>query len=296
MTALSHLHHSTTPCRAHAGAGVRPSTPIAGSDGRRDSADATTARRGQALTGETRTVETTGAGATNPRQTLIVEDQPALAFGLRVAFESHGYEVLIAADPASAVAAMPLADWDLVLLDLDLPDLGGYDVLRALQERPAVARPPTPVLVVSSRSAEADKVRALHEGASDYVTKPFGVAELLARAAALGRRTRGANAAARERYAFGAVKVDVAARAVTRAGHEVTLPPRAFDLLVALLRRDGAVAGRDELLRDVWGRIAGVSTRTVDMHISILRRAIEHAPSRPRHIRTIFKLGYRLDP
>ena len=153
------------------------------------------------------------------------------------------------------------------------------------------------MLILTARGEEADKVIGFRNGADDYVTKPFGVLELLARIEALLRRTTGAArapaAASAER--FGDVEVDRAARTVTREGIAVYLAPMEFELLLALLQRRGAVVSRQELMREVWGHSAVVVSRTVDTHIAELRRKLEHDPAEPKHILTVRKAGYRLE-
>jgi DNA-binding response OmpR family regulator len=154
-----------------------------------------------------------------------------------------------------------------------------------------------PIIVLSARGAEADKVRALDNGADDYVTKPFGVLELLARIEALLRRSTGTARipAPPPAERFGDVEVDRAARTVTREGIPVYLAPMEFELLLALLQRRGAVASRQDLMREVWGHSAVVVSRTVDTHIAELRRKLEHDPADPKHILTVRKAGYRLE-
>jgi two-component system response regulator MtrA len=174
-----------------------------------------------------------------------------------------------------------------------LPGLDGYEVLRAIRTRDAGRR--TPVIILSARAEEADKVRGFKLDADQYVTKPFGVLELLERVASVLRRSaRDAGGAADE--GFGDVRIDVSRRVVTRAGAEVPLSPKAFELLLALVRRQGAVASRHELLREVWGYGAAVVSRTVDTHVAELRRKLETDPAEPRHIVTVWKIGYRLAP
>src|SRR5262249_7627377 len=159
-----------------------------------------------------------------------------------------------------------------------------------------------PVLVLTARGQEADKVRGLRLGADDYVTKPFGLLELLARVEALlrrgpppagGARPQGALAPAPAR--FGVVEVDAASRTVRRRGRSVELAPKEFDLLLALLRARGAVVSRLELMQEVWGYSAAVVTRTVDTHVAELRKKLEDDPANPRHILTVRKAGYRVD-
>ena len=224
----------------------------------------------------------------------MVEDNPDLAFGLRNNLEIEGYEVVVAADGPSGLEEARTCRPDLVVLDLMLPGLDGFRVLRALREDGSRV----PVLLLTARGDESDKVRGLRLGADDYVTKPFGVLELLARVEALLRRTAagGPAAAGQALERFGEIEVDPAARTVRRAGRTVGLRPMEFDLLLALLRRRGAVASRLELMREVWGHQAAVLSRTVDTHVAELRRKLEKDPAVPRHILTVRKAGYRLQP
>jgi two-component system alkaline phosphatase synthesis response regulator PhoP len=219
---------------------------------------------------------------------LIIEDNTDLAYGLRNNLEIEGYEVDVAVDGVDGLARAAASPPDLVILDLMLPGLDGYRVLKALRDRGQQV----PVLILTAHGEEADKVRGFRLGADDYVTKPFGLLELMARVAALLRRST-RHTATRER--FGDVDVDLRTRTVTRGDRPVPLTPMEFDLLVALLRRDGAVAGRLELLQEVWGHSAAVLTRTVDTHIAELRRKLEADPADPRHILTVRKAGYRLN-
>ncbi|HEX2095411.1 MAG TPA: response regulator transcription factor [Longimicrobiaceae bacterium] len=226
---------------------------------------------------------------------LVVEDNADLAYGLRNNLEIEGYEVEVADDGEAGLARAREAPPDLVVLDLMLPRLDGFRVLKALRGEGSEV----PVLILTARGEEADKVLGFRLGADDYVTKPFGVLELLARVAALLRRSRGGNGAPVREVAavehFGEVEVDPSSRAVRCGGGAVELTPKEFDLLMALLRRDGAVASRLELMREVWGHRAAVVSRTVDTHIAELRRKLERDPARPRHILTVWKAGYRLE-
>ena len=222
---------------------------------------------------------------------LIVEDNHDLAFGLRNNLEIEGYRVDVAADGPAGVAAARAVPPDVVVLDLMLPGMDGYRVLKQLREDGLLM----PVLILTARGEEADKVLGFRLGADDYVTKPFGVLELLARVEALLRRSRPATARPAPLVcAFGDVDLDVSTRIVRRGGQAVALTPMEFDLLVALLRRNGAVVSRLELLTEVWGHSSAVLTRTVDTHIGELRRKLEQDPSTPRHILTVRKAGYRL--
>jgi two-component system, OmpR family, alkaline phosphatase synthesis response regulator PhoP len=225
---------------------------------------------------------------------LIVEDNDDLAFGLRTTLEFEGYEVDVAADGVEGLSSATRVRPDLIVLDLMLPDIDGYGVLRELRK----GGQHVPVLILTARGEEADVVLGFDLGADDYVTKPFSTVELLARVRALLRRTAGTGAgqrgAARER--FGNVEVDAASRIVRRGGRTVELTPMEFDLLLALLRRRGATASRTELLKEVWQyENADILTRTVDIHIAELRRKLEDDPANPRHILTVRKVGYRLE-
>jgi len=221
---------------------------------------------------------------------LVVEDSD-LALGLQANLEMEGYEVERAENGRRALERA--RDWgpDLLLLDMMLPDLDGLHVLRTLRQEKRTM----PVLVLTARGQESDKVLALKLGADDYLTKPFGVLELLARVEALLRRSGGGREGAAS-YRFGDVLLDGATRTVRRAGAAVDLTPKEFDLLRALLAAGGAVVPREQLLRQVWGYRSTTTTRTLDTHIAELRRKLEPEPAAPRHIVTVRTVGYRLDP
>jgi two-component system, OmpR family, alkaline phosphatase synthesis response regulator PhoP len=223
---------------------------------------------------------------------LVVEDNQNLAEGLRTNLEFEGHETEVARDGAAGLLRARTRGHDLIILDLMLPGLDGFRVLEALRAE-GVA---TPVLVLTARGDEADKVRGLRGGADDYVTKPFALRELLARVEALLRRSRAAaeQPAPAGGFRFGDVAVDPARRTVTRAGRPVPLRPKEYDLLSALLRRQGGVVGRTELLREVWGYHESVLSRTLDTHVGELRRKLEADPGAPRYILTVRKAGYRL--
>ena len=220
---------------------------------------------------------------------LVIEDNEDLAFGLRNNLEIEGYDVMLAGDGSEGLSLVESKQPDLIVLDLMLPGADGYRVLRQIRDDGVS----TPVLILTARTEEADKVRGFRYGADDYVTKPFGVLELLARIEALLRRAQPASRT--QTIRFGDVEVLLDRRVVVRGGKEVALTPMEFDLLHALLKRRGALATRIELLTEVWGHSAAVLTRTVDTHIAELRRKLEHDPAKPRHILTVRKAGYRLD-
>lgn len=228
---------------------------------------------------------------------LVIEDSSDLAQGLRYNLELEGYAVKVAEDGNTGLSLTREWEPDLVILDLMLPGLDGYQVLRSMR---ADGRK-TPVLILSARGEEADKVRGFQLDADQYVTKPFGLIELLERVKSLLRRTR-ARAEGHETSAsvgvikFGDVTIDPASRTVTRAGEPVGLTPKAYELMMALIKRKGAVATRVELLREVWDHRAIVLTRTVDSHMAELRKKLEHDPAEPKHFITIWKVGYRFHP
>ncbi len=228
------------------------------------------------------------------KRVLVIEDNGDLAYGLRNNLEIEGYEVDVAEDGPNGLLRARTGGPDLIILDLMLPGMDGYRVLRALREEGRR----TPVLILTARGEEADKVRGLRLGADDYVTKPFGVLELLARVEALMRRATVVTSAPDtdqppvER--FGDVEIQCASRSVLRHGQPVLLTPKEYELLLALIRRRGAVASRVELLTEVWGYSAAVLSRTVDTHVAELRRKLEDDLQAPRHILTVRKAGYRL--
>jgi DNA-binding response OmpR family regulator len=219
---------------------------------------------------------------------LVVEDNDDLAFGLRASLEGEGHEVHVAPDGTIGLTLARELRPALVVLDVMLPGVDGFTLLRTLRGESFDA----PVLILTARGAETDVVHGFNLGADDYVTKPFGLAVLLARVRALLRR----GAPGDERgYRFGDVAVDAATRTVTRGGQPVALTFKEFDLLVALLERHGAVVTRRQLLEEVWEHQAEVQTRTVDMHVAELRRKLEADPAHPKHILTVWKVGYRLE-
>jgi DNA-binding response OmpR family regulator len=223
---------------------------------------------------------------------LLIEDNPGFAEGLRQNLEFDGYRVTVASDVATSARAITADSPDLIILDLMLPDGNGYDVLRTIRERDSV----TPVLLLTALSEEAHKVRGFRLGADDYVTKPFGLLELLARIESLLRRSAsGSFAVVRlPPVRFGDVQVDRDHRKVTRAGAVVPLTPKEYALLAALIARNSAVVAREELLREVWGYDPEVVSRTLDTHLAELRRKLEKDPHHPKHILTLPKQGYRL--
>lgn len=223
---------------------------------------------------------------------LIVEDNADLAAGIEYNLSLEGYETCVAEDGRRAITVAEQWSPDVILLDLMLPELDGYQVLQTLRSRGVK----TPVVILTARGEEADKVLGFRLDADQYVTKPFGVLELLERVRALIRRTaRDSAAGAHALLRFGDVIVDTSSRSVTRDGTACALTPKAYELLLALVRRNGAVATRNELLKEVWGYSAFVTTRTVDSHVAELRRKIEHDAANPRFVKTVWKVGYRFE-
>jgi DNA-binding response OmpR family regulator len=225
---------------------------------------------------------------------LVVEDNHDLAFGLRNNLEIEGYEVAVAHEGTAALTQAEQFGPDLIVLDLSIPDPDGFRVLRTLRDR----GDDVPVMILSAAGEETSKVRGLRIGADDFVTKPFSILELLARIEALLRRPRPSRLPAPEPNGrverFGNVVVDLDSRTVTKNGKLCNLTPRGFQLLAALLRRKGSVVTRAELLREVWGHRTEIESRTVDTHIADIRREIEDDPTKPRHLVTVWKTGYRL--
>jgi two-component system, OmpR family, alkaline phosphatase synthesis response regulator PhoP len=220
---------------------------------------------------------------------LVVEDHREIAAALRYNLELEGHAVSEAHDGEEGLRLARVEAPDLLILDLMLPGPSGYEVLEALRGEGFDA----PVLVLTARGEEADKVRGFRAGADQYMVKPFGLLELLERVKLLLRRWGSEDASRPLRVAEG-VEIDIGARVVRKEGREVPLSPRAFDLLLALARRGGRTASRAELLREVWGHRAAVLTRTVDTHVAELRRKLEEDPSDPRVIVTVWKVGYRI--
>jgi two-component system, OmpR family, alkaline phosphatase synthesis response regulator PhoP len=210
---------------------------------------------------------------------LVIEDNRDIAYGLRNNLEIEGYEVDVAEDGALGLAQARATRPDLVVLDLMLPRMDGFRVLRALRDE----RLTMPVLILTARGEESDKVRGLKLGADDYLTKPFGLLELLARVEALLRRS-GHHATEQ----IGELLIDRSTHTVSRAGTRIELAPKEYDLLIALADRRGAVVSRLELMRQVWGYSDAVITRTIDTHIAELRKKLG-----PRYIVTVRKVGYR---
>ncbi len=224
---------------------------------------------------------------------LIVEDNPDLAFGLRSNLEIEGYDVSIASTGTAGLEQARSQEPDLLILDVMLPEMDGFEILHNFRE----TNSSTPVLMLTARGDELDKVRGLRSGADDYVTKPFGLMELLARIEALLRRGRSGSGPDPQTSTIRLrdIEINLGARTVHKDGQAIELAPKEFDLLVALIRQDGAIISRTGLMKAVWGHSAAVVSRTVDTHIAELRRKLgDHSESSPLII-TVRKAGYRID-
>ncbi len=222
-----------------------------------------------------------------PLRVLIVDDEPAILRFLRTSLRAQGYEVSEAAGGRDAIAALKRGPTDVLVLDLGLPDMGGLEVIREIR----AAGSSLPIIVLSSRTDEAGKVAALDLGADDYVTKPFGIDELLARLRA-AMRHRLQQQGERPVFRSGGLAVDLVRRIVTVDGAEVKLSPREYDLLRVLVAHAGKVLTHKFLLREVWGSEADV--QYLRIYIRALRHKIEADPERPQHILTEQGVGYRL--
>ena len=223
---------------------------------------------------------------------LIVEDEPDMVLGLRDNFEFEGYEVVTAADGAAGLEKARSEKPDLMILDIMMPKLSGLEVCKTLRGEGFEK----PIIMLTARGQEIDKVVGLELGADDYVTKPFSIRELLARVRAILRRTEGSKRRL-ARYRFADVELDFEIYRATRAGDPLDMSPREFELLRYLIERKGDTVSRDQLLEDVWGYESYPSTRTVDTHIAKLRAKIGDSGSEPRYILTMHGAGYKfVDP
>jgi DNA-binding response OmpR family regulator len=230
---------------------------------------------------------------TNMARILVVEDDPSIRMGLEDTLTAKGYEVEAVGRGADGAERAQSGRFDLVVLDVMLPDIDGFEVCRRIRGARGAARK-VPVIMLSARGAELDRVRGLELGADDYVTKPFSLMELLARVASVLRRAHGDDPEP-VGLAFGDIDVDLVGCVCTRGGKRIELPSRAFQILKVFARRPGEVVSRDVLLDEAWGYDDYPNTRTVDNHLVKLRRALELEPDKPRWLVTIHGAGYKLD-
>ncbi len=220
---------------------------------------------------------------------LIVEDDATLLRGLKDNFEDAGYLVRTATDGLAAMTVLETIQPDLILLDIMMPKVNGYEVCRRIREKNSSV----PIIMLTAKGQESDIVLGLNLGADDYVTKPFSIAELLARARAFLRRSHWQD---RNVYRFGDSELDLPSHRLKRGGREIELTPKEFGLLSLLVRQSGRAFTRDEILAAVWGDDLLVTRRSVDRCVNTLRGKIEEDPSRPRFIRTVRDIGYRFEP
>jgi DNA-binding response OmpR family regulator len=220
---------------------------------------------------------------------LIVEDDPTMLRGLKDNFEFHRYHVLTAEDGEEGLNTALNAKPDLILLDIMLPKINGYEVCRLIRREKLAM----PIIMLTAKGEESDIVLGLNLGADDYVTKPFSIKELLARAEALLRRTRQSEA---ESYTFGDYRLDIPARKLTRQDEEIELSPKEFRLLELFVKHPGRALTRDEILNLVWGYDSFVGTRSIDRFVTTLRNKIEPDPRNPIYIHTIREIGYKFEP
>jgi two-component system, OmpR family, response regulator RegX3 len=220
---------------------------------------------------------------------LIVEDEESLADSVRYNLEREGFAVTVASDGRRALERFRAEQPTLVILDLMLPEVSGLDLCRAIR-----AESDVPIIMVTAKDSEADKVTGLELGADDYVTKPFSVRELVSRVRALLRRANLASEAARDDVLDGGpIQMDVVRHEVRVAGEPMAFPPKEFELLETFLRRKGRLLTRDFLIEEVWGADYFGDTKTLDVHVKRLRKKIEEDPHDPTHLLTVRGLGYK---
>jgi DNA-binding response OmpR family regulator len=222
---------------------------------------------------------------------LVVEDDPSILRGIADNLAFENYEVITAADGETGLRLLREEHPDLVILDLMLPRLSGHELCRRARKE----RITTPIIMITARGEESDRIAGLDLGADDYVTKPFAIGELLARVRAVLRRV-GQPAAEPDELRFDDVRVDFRSYEAERAGRPVAMTPKEFALLRHLSARPSEVVGRDALLDEVWGYGSDVTTRTVDNHVASLRAKLEQDAQNPRHLLTVHRVGYRWMP
>ncbi len=220
---------------------------------------------------------------------LIVEDDPAMLRGLKDNFEFKGYQVLTAADGEEGLNTALNKKPDLIILDIMLPKINGYEICRLIRQEDL----DMPIIMLTAKGEESDIILGLNLGADDYVTKPFSIKELLARSAAFLRRRKQAR---QDIYEFADFKLDIPARKLTRKGKEIKLSPKEFSLLELFARLPGRALTRDEILNKVWGYDSFSGQRCIDRFVTTLRNKIEANPHKPVFIRTIREIGYKFEP
>jgi len=221
---------------------------------------------------------------------LLVEDEETLREALRYGLEREGFRVVTARDGREALERFRAGGADVVLLDLMLPEVSGLDICKAIRAQSQV-----PIIIITAKDSEADKVAGLELGADDYVTKPFSMRELIARVRAVSRRTTGIVQPVSSILEVGPVVVDVEAHEVRINGDRVEVPPKEFELLHSLMARAGRLVTRQTLIHEVWGPEYVGDTRTLDVHVKRLRQKIERDPHRPSFLKTVRGLGYKFE-
>ena len=220
---------------------------------------------------------------------LIVEDDPTMLRGLKDNFEFKGYRVVTAADGEDGLNAALNEKPDLIILDIMLPKINGYEVCRLIRKEQL----DMPIIMLTAKGEESDIILGLNLGADDYVTKPFSIKELLARAAAFLRRSKQAE---QDVYEFGDFRLDIPSRKLTCKGDEIKLSPKEFKLLELFLKKPGRALTRDDILNAVWGYDCYVGPRSIDRFVTTLRNKIEPDPHNPIYIHTIREIGYKFEP
>jgi DNA-binding response OmpR family regulator len=239
------------------------------------------------------------AQSTGQRKVLVVEDDPSISLGLRINLQGEGYEVLVAEDGERGLELARAEAPDLIVLDVMLPKMNGLEVLQTLRREGRMM----PIIILSARTGEMDKVAGLELGAEDYVAKPFSLAEMLARVRAALRRARvpmpqpaPAELPPPSNFMFGDVVVDIGARIVRKAGELVEITATEFDVLLCLIHNAGLAMARDEIFQRVWGPNHHGTPRTIDNFIQQLRAKLETDPQQPKHFQTVRGVGYRFVP
>ena len=220
---------------------------------------------------------------------LIIEDDLTMLRGLKDNFKYSGYNVITAVDGEAGLNTALDAQPDLIILDIMLPEINGYEICRLIRKEKLA----TPIIMLTAKGEESDIILGLNLGADDYVTKPFSIKELLARAAALLRRNRQTE---QDVYKFGDFILDVPARTLTNNSKEIKLSPKEFKLLEFFIRNQGRALTRDEILNTVWGYNSFVTSRSVDRFVTTLRNKIEPDPHKPTLIHTLREIGYKFEP
>lgn len=223
---------------------------------------------------------------------LVIEDEPEMQKGLRDNLKFEGYDVDVASDGEKGLKKILEGKHDLVLLDVMLPEMSGLDVCKNAREEGIR----TPIIMLTAKGEEIDKVLGLELGADDYITKPFSLRELLARIKAVLRRKGGAASLSENKIAIGLLQIDFGTYNASRRGKPIDMTPKEFEILKYIWKNKNLVVSRDALLTNVWGYDESISSRTVDNFILKLRQKIESTPSKPRHIVTIHGTGYKLIP